>query len=231
MKRGKRGSLFPTERSKSGITEKQPAASSRGVERPSCLVGLLSDGIGAQRADPDAFGLLGGSDWDRGRKSYRRWQRELVTSALPITFRGGRAVGRPVFGSCVTCWSWQTGGQPRASLIIDNMSVPEMGTHAVGGPPQYASARDKHASCHRGVSLTPVAGEVPGMLGFPVPARQLGKRCCWLDRAGGPEDRRAYRSKPKIALAEINRIKAAGFTFVAFWQMPATGRTDPSAGA
>ena len=31
-----------------------------------------------------------------------------------------------------------------------------------------------------------------------------------LDRAGVPESRRVYRSKPKIALAEIDRLRAAG---------------------
>lgn len=34
-----------------------------------------------------------------------------------------------------------------------------------------------------------------------------------LDRAGVPEDRRVYRSKPEIALAEIDRVRAAGARF------------------
>jgi len=34
-----------------------------------------------------------------------------------------------------------------------------------------------------------------------------------LDRAGVPDDHRAYRSKPEIALAEIDRVRAAGVRF------------------
>lgn len=88
------------------------------------------------------------------------------------------------------------------------------GGHSVGVAPQYASALGKNANCQTLVSLTLASGEVPVMVGVRLflpeswtsdPAR--------LERGGVPDDHRAYRSKPEIALAEIDRVQTAGVRF------------------
>jgi SRSO17 transposase len=107
----------------------------------------------------------------------------------------------------------QVGGND-AWLIVDDTALPKKGRHSVGVAPQYASALGKNANCQTLVSLTLASGEVPVMVGLRLflpeswtsdPAR--------LDRAGVPEDHRAYRSKPEIALAEIDQARAAGLRF------------------
>jgi SRSO17 transposase len=107
----------------------------------------------------------------------------------------------------------QVGGDA-AWLIIDDTALPKKGRHSVGVAPQYASALGKNANCQTLVSLTLASGEVPVMVGLRLflpenwtsdPAR--------LERAGVPDDHRAYRTKPEIALAEIDRVRAAGARF------------------
>ena len=107
----------------------------------------------------------------------------------------------------------QVGGND-AWLIVDDTALPKKGRHSVGVAPQYASALGKNANCQTLVSLTLASGEVPVMVGLRLflpeswtsdPAR--------LDRAGVPDDHRAYRTKPEIALAEIDRVRAAGVRF------------------
>ena len=105
-------------------------------------------------------------------------------------------------------------GGDDAWLIINGTSLPKKGTHSVGAAPRYASALGKNANCQTLVSLTLASREVPVMVGLRLflpeswisdPAR--------LDRAGVPQDLRGYRTKPEIALAEIDRIRAAGVSF------------------
>jgi len=105
-------------------------------------------------------------------------------------------------------------GRDDAWLIIDDTSLPKKGTHSVGVAPQYASTLGKTSNCQTLVSLTLASGEVPIMAGLKLflpeswisdPAR--------LDRVGVPQDRRDYRTKPEIALAEIDRIRVAGVRF------------------
>ena len=107
----------------------------------------------------------------------------------------------------------QVGGNG-AWLIVDDTALPKKGRHSVGVAPQYASALGKNANCQTLVSLTLASGEVPVMVGLRLflpeswtsdPAR--------LDRAGVPDGHRAYRTKPGIALAEIDRVRAAGVRF------------------
>ena len=99
-------------------------------------------------------------------------------------------------------------------LVVDDTALPKKGSHSVGVAPQYASALGKNANCQTLVSLTLASGEVPVMVGLRLflpeswtsdPAR--------LDRAGIPDDCRDYRSKPETALAEIDRVRAAGVRF------------------
>src|SRR5476649_54216 len=101
-----------------------------------------------------------------------------------------------------------------AVLVIDDTAMPKKGKHSVGVAAQYASALGKTANCQTLVSLTLARGEVPVMVALRLfipenwtsdPAR--------LKRAGVPIEHRAARSKPEIALAEIDRVIAAGVRF------------------
>jgi SRSO17 transposase len=105
-------------------------------------------------------------------------------------------------------------GGEDAVLVVDDTALPKKGRHSVGVAPQYASALGKNANCQTLVSLTLASGEVPVMVALRLflpeswtnePAR--------LDRAGVPQDRRNYRTKPEIALAEVDRVRAAGVRF------------------
>jgi SRSO17 transposase len=105
-------------------------------------------------------------------------------------------------------------GSDDAWLIVDDTALPKKGRHSVGVAQQYASALGKNANCQTLVSLTLASGEVPVMVGLRLflpeswmsdPAR--------LARAGVPDGHRVYRTKPEIALAEIDRVRAAGVRF------------------
>ena len=105
-------------------------------------------------------------------------------------------------------------GGDDAWLIIDDTSLPKKGTHSVGVAPQYASAQGKNANCQTLVSLTLASHEVPVMVGLRLflPESWISDTAR-LDRAGVPEDRRDYLTKPEIALAEIDRIRTTGVRF------------------
>ena len=105
-------------------------------------------------------------------------------------------------------------GGSDAVLVIDDTALPKKGKNSVGVAPQYASALGKTANCQTLVSLTLARGEVPVMLGLRLflpeswtsdPGR--------LERAGVPVEHRSQRTKPEIALAEIDRVIAAGVRF------------------
>jgi len=105
-------------------------------------------------------------------------------------------------------------GGAEAWLIVDDTALPKKGEHSVGVAPQYASALGKNANCQTLVSLTLASGEVPVMVGLRLflpeswssdPGRLSG--------AGVPEDHRVHRTKPEIALAQIDRARATGLRF------------------
>src|ERR1700732_2827551 len=73
-----------------------------------------------------------------------------------------------------------------AVLVIDDTSLPKKGERSVGVAPQYASALGKTANCQTLVSLK---------------------------HARVPIEHRTPRSKPEIALAEIDRAMAANVRF------------------
>jgi SRSO17 transposase len=105
-------------------------------------------------------------------------------------------------------------GGPSAYLVIDDTALPKKGSHSVGVTPQYASALGKNANCQTLVSLTLARDEVP----LPV-ALRLFLPETWtadpvrLERAGVPEERRSFRTKPEMALAELDRLIEAGLRF------------------
>ena len=99
-------------------------------------------------------------------------------------------------------------------LVIDDTAVPKKGKHSVGVAWQYASALGKNANCQTLVSLTLARDEVPVMV-----ALRLFLPESWtsdlarLKRAGVPVEYRTARTKPEIALAEIDRVIATGVRF------------------
>src|SRR5258705_3209356 len=101
-------------------------------------------------------------------------------------------------------------GGSDAVLVIDDTALPKKGTHSVGVASQYCSALGKTANCQTLVSLTLARGEVPVMLALRLflPESWTSKRAR-LERAGVPTEYRTARTKPEMALAEIDRIIAA----------------------
>ncbi|NHO33958.1 IS701 family transposase [Acetobacter sp. LMG 1636] len=110
-------------------------------------------------------------------------------------------------------------GGERSWLIIDDTSLPKKGEHSVGVAPQYASTLGKKANCQTLVSVTLVSvtlasREVPLMLSLRLflpdiwtadPAR--------MKRAGVPLEHQGSRTKPEMAIDEIDRLCAAGVRF------------------
>lgn len=113
-------------------------------------------------------------------------------------------------------------------LIVDDTALPKKGTASVGVAPQYATVLGKNANCQTLVSLTLASGEVP----VPIALRLFlpeswtvdGAR---LDKAGVPPDRRSFRSKPEIALEEIDRVLASGVRFGCVLADAGYGRSAP----
>ncbi|HEX6103166.1 MAG TPA: IS701 family transposase [Alphaproteobacteria bacterium] len=105
-------------------------------------------------------------------------------------------------------------GGADAFLVIDDTALPKKGTRSVGVAPQYASALGKTANCQTLVSLTLARDEVP----VPVSLRLFLPEA-WtndperLGRAGVPSSEHTPRSKPEIALAELDRVREAGVRF------------------
>ncbi len=97
---------------------------------------------------------------------------------------------------------------------IPRTGNPKKGTASVGVAPQYCGELGKTANCQVLVSLTLARGEVPVPVGL-----RLFLPTCWTDdpdrcaAAGVPEAARAAQTKPEIALAEIDRVLAAGLHF------------------
>src|ERR1700745_3490859 len=105
-------------------------------------------------------------------------------------------------------------GGDDAVLVIDDTAMPKKGTHSVGVAAQYASALGKTANCQTLVSLTLARGEVPVMLALRLflPESWTSNQAR-LKRAGVPTEYRTARTKPEMALAEIDRAIAAGVRF------------------
>ena len=105
-------------------------------------------------------------------------------------------------------------GGDAAVLVIDDTAIPKKGTHSVGVAAQYASALGKTANCQTLVSLTLARGEVPVMLALRLflPESWTSDRAR-LKRAGVPVEHRTARTKPEIALVELDRVIAAGVRF------------------
>ena len=105
-------------------------------------------------------------------------------------------------------------GGADAVLVIDDTAVLKKGAHSVGVASQYCSALGKIANCQTLVSLTLARGAVPVMAAMRLflPESWTNDRTR-LKRAGVPIEYRAARTKPEVALAEIDRVIAAGVRF------------------
>jgi SRSO17 transposase len=99
-------------------------------------------------------------------------------------------------------------------LVVDDTALPKKGQLSVGVARQYCGALGKRANCQALVSLTLARGEVPLPLGLrlflPDEWAADPARCA---RAGVPEEHRRALAKPDLALAEIDRVIAAGVRF------------------
>jgi len=105
-------------------------------------------------------------------------------------------------------------GADGAFLVIDDTTLPKKGEHSVGVAPQYASMLGKRANCQTLVSLTLARDEVPVPVALRLflPESWTGNPSRLL-KAGVPEAMREPRTKPEIALGEIDRLMAAGLRF------------------
>jgi SRSO17 transposase len=105
-------------------------------------------------------------------------------------------------------------GGPEAALVIDDTALPKKGELSVGVARQYCGALGKRANCQVLVSLTLARGEVPVPVGLrlflPEQWSADPERCA---RAGVPQPEAVARSKGEIALAELDRLRAAGLRF------------------
>jgi SRSO17 transposase len=101
-----------------------------------------------------------------------------------------------------------------AVLVIDDTALPKKGTLSVGVARQYCGQLGKQANCQALVSLTLAGREVPLPVGLrlflPDEWIKDPERCA---AAGVPEAEIIARSKGEIALAELDRLRAAGVRF------------------
>lgn len=105
-------------------------------------------------------------------------------------------------------------GGPEALLVVDDTALPKKGRHSVGVAPQYALALGKRANCQTLVSLTLARDDVPVPVGLRLflPESWTGEPDR-MERAGVPVGWRNPRTKPEMALDEIDRLTAAGVRF------------------
>jgi len=102
-----------------------------------------------------------------------------------------------------------------AVLIVDDTALLKRGSHSVGVARQYAGCVGRVTNCQVLVSLTLARAEVPVCVALRLflPAEWTADagRC---EAAGVPPERvTAHRTKPELALEEVDRLTAAGVTF------------------
>ena len=105
-------------------------------------------------------------------------------------------------------------GDEAGYLVIDDTALPKKGSHSVGVAAQYASSLGKTSNCQSLVSVTLASGEVPVMVGLrlflPESWTNDAER---MARARVPQERQVARTKPQIAIEEIDRVIASGTRF------------------
>jgi SRSO17 transposase len=105
-------------------------------------------------------------------------------------------------------------GGPEAVLVIDDTALPKKGTLSVGVARQYCGQLGKRANCQALVSLTLAGREVPVPVGLrlflPEEWTRDPERCA---AAGVPDEAAVALTKGEMALAELDRLSAAGVRF------------------
>ena len=105
-------------------------------------------------------------------------------------------------------------GGPEAVLVIDDTALPKNGTLSVGVARQYCGQLGKRANCQALVSLTLAGREVPVPVGLrlflPEEWTRDPKRCA---AAGVPDEAAVALTTGEKALAELDRLSAAGVRF------------------
>src|SRR5215208_5640670 len=105
-------------------------------------------------------------------------------------------------------------GAPDAVLVVDDTGLPKQGKCSVGVARQYCGQLGKRANCQVLVSLTLAQGEVPVPVGLrlylPETWAADARRCASV---GVPEEHRRPEAKTDLALAEVDRVIAAGARF------------------
>lgn len=104
-------------------------------------------------------------------------------------------------------------GGDASYLIVDDTSLPKKGIKSVGVAHQYCGALGKQANCQVLVSLTLARDEIPAPIALRLYLPQAWtKDAARCKRAGVPSTI-GYRPKWRIALDEIDRVRAAGVRF------------------
>lgn len=170
-----------------------------------------------------------------GNKAQRRWCPVYLHGLLapgerksiePIAARVAKGQSQQLH-HFVTVSAWDTAvfeslllekadalvGGAEAHLIIDDTALVKKGTHSVGVAHQYCGQLGKNANCQALVSLTLARDEVP----VPIALRLYLPKAWATDRArcdaAGVPQTIAFRTKWKIALDEIERVRRAGVAF------------------
>lgn len=107
----------------------------------------------------------------------------------------------------------QAGGEG-AVLVVDASGLPRKGELSVGVARPSCGEVGKGATCQVRVTLSLARREVPlpvGLRRFLPPAWTKDPGRC--EAAGVPEAARTVQSKPAIARAEIDQVRAAGLAF------------------
>lgn len=111
-----------------------------------------------------------------------------------------------------------TFASPEGILVIDDTSFPKQGGHSVGVQRQYCGALGKKANCQVAVSVHYVAprGHFPLAMQLYLPQSWVPDGpLTWaqhrrLDKAGVPPEERWFRTKGRIALSLLDRVKGEG---------------------
>lgn len=105
----------------------------------------------------------------------------------------------------------QTFASPEGIFLFDDVSFPKRGTHSVGVQRQYCGALGKKANCQVAVSTHYVSplGHYPLDIQLYLPDSWLTDTPR-MDRAGVPKDQRPSRTKPQMALALLDHVRAEG---------------------
>ncbi len=105
-------------------------------------------------------------------------------------------------------------GGPEAVLVVDDAALVKQGQHSVGVARQYCGCLGKRANYQALAPLTLARDEVPVPVGLRLFLPDVwaadAERCA---RTGVPGEQRRAEPKTEIALAEIDRVLAAGAQF------------------